>query len=435
MPLRNHPLYLCWGLGSLGTTAMIAAISFLGLYYLVEILGLAPAMAGAVVFVGKALDFVAYPVMGAISDRTRSRWGRRRPYLLLGAIGCGLAFVGVFSLPVLPSIALRSALAVGALSFYALALVIFFVPYMAQPADMLSDPRARNSIMAYRAGFLMLGTLVGSALTTLLVGHFGGGAAGYRGMSAVVGAIIGGSMLVTFFGTAGASAVATAPAVLSFRSLRSIADSRSFLLLTLINFLQFLGMAAGSAVILFYVTLILKRPSDWLGLYGGVIIATSLAMMPVWLFVAGRFGKPRTFAAAITGYTLVLVTWLLGSAHESVAQFALRAVGIGMFSGGLLVSSQSMVLDAIAEDRRRTGVQREAILMSLYALSEKVAGAMGPLLVGVILSATGFDPHPGPGATIAGGARVGLDIAMAWIMVAMTLVSLGLLRGYREARA
>jgi len=433
MPLRNHTLYFCWGVGSLGTTAMIAAITFLGLYYLIEVLGLTPAVAGIVVFVGKALDFVAYPAMGAISDRTRSPWGRRRPYLLAGAVACGLAFILVFSLPLLPSLLLRSALAVGALAFYALALVIFFVPYMAQPADLIADPRARNSIMAYRSAFLMIGTLVGSALTTTLVGRFGGGADGYRGMSLIVGPLIALSMLVVFFGTAGAPNLVATASRPSIGSLRSIGDSRPFLVLTIINFLQFLGMAAGSGVILFYVTLVLKRPPQWLGLYGAAIIATSLAMMPLWLYVAARWGKPRTFGVAITGYTFVLMTWLLGAAQEPMGVFVLRAIGIGMFSGGLLVSSQSMVLDAIADDRRRSGIPREAMLMSLYALSEKIAGALGPLVVGFILSFTGFEAHPAPGMAMATTARLGLDVAMAWIMVFMTVASLGLLRLYRPA--
>jgi GPH family glycoside/pentoside/hexuronide:cation symporter len=166
-----------------------------------------------------------------------------------------------------------------------------------------------------------------------------------------------------------------------------------------------------------------------------VIIATSIVLMPVWLFIARRLGKPRTFGAALTGYTLVMSSWLLGSDHESVPMFIVRAVGVGMFSGGLLISSQSMVLDAIAADRRRSGISREAMLMALYALSEKVAGAIGPLLVGLILSTFGFQPHQAANERLSSSAHLGLEIALVWMMVAVTIACLGLLRRYREVPA
>ena len=425
-------LFLTWGIGSLGTTAMIASISFIALYYLIQVVGLSPALAGTVIFVGKAIDFVIYPLMGVVTDRTRSRWGRRRPYLQCGAIACALTFVMLYAIPPLPSSFATAAYAAVALALYAVALAVFFVPYMAQPADMTSEPRERNAIMAFRSLFLMIGTLVGSALIAMLVERFGGGRNGYRAMAFIVGAVILVSLITAFIGTA---SLPDHPAPISdpgfVRRLRSVWKSKAFVILVGIQFLQFVGTATGSAVILFFVTLVMHKSGDWLAIYGVAIIATAALTMRPWMTLIGGVGKKHAYRIAIVGYAVAMCTWLAAGPGESQTIFILRAALVGISAAGLLICGQSMVLDAVHEDSLQNAEGREGTLMALYAFGEKVAGALGPLVAGLLLAAYGFDPKAAAAGTINADTRLALEIGLVWIMVAVSAIIVGLLQYYR----
>ena len=429
---RRNAMFLAWGTGSLGATAMIAALSFLALYYLVEVVGLGPAVAGLVLFVGKLIDLVAYPALGIASDCTRSRLGRRRPYLLAGAVTAGLCFVLAFSVPEFAATWQTVLYASLVFSAYALSLALFFVPYMAQPAEMTDQPTERNTIMAFRSGFLMLGTLVGSALAAILIEQFGGGRQGYQLMSVVVGVLITTSMFVAIRATWNLPESTAAQRPADFlRGLSSITASRPFLILMAVKFLQFLGMAAGSAVILFFITLVMGKTGNWLAWYGLGIILAAVAVMRGWVLLANRIGKKPVYSLALSLYALAMMSWLLAGEAEPLSLFLLRALAVGIGSAGLLVCGQSMLLDAIHADRLTSGQAREGTLMALYTFAEKVGGALGPLLVGLLLSAAGFQGGGGSDRTVDATARLALEIPLVWTMVVIAGLILWLLRYYR----
>ncbi len=408
---------------------MISSITFIALFYLVEVVGLAPALAGTVLFVSKLVDFVAYPLIGVISDRTRSRWGRRRPYLLVGAIACGLTYVLAFNLPESGEQWPTALYAMAVFGLYGLAIAIFFVPYMAQPAELTRSPDDRNTLMAFRTVFLMLGTLMGSALTVLLVERFGGGHGGYQTMSIVVALVIVASLLTTWVATRGSGSGTLKPSSTGLlRGLSSVRRSRPFLILVSAKFLHFFGMATGSATMLFFVTVVMQKSPNWLAVYGLGIIISSIIAMRGWVFLISRFGKRPIYMCSALLYATVLLSWLFAGPDETTAVFLIRAVAVGISSGGFFVAGQSMLLDAIHDDERRNHEAREGTLMALYAFAEKVAGALGPLAVGLLLGAFGFDSADPSAAT---SARLPLEICLVWIMLGVTTLMLPLLMTYR----
>ncbi len=99
-------LRLGWGVGSLGSATLINGVTFLGLFYFTRILGMSPALAGGLLFAAKLFDIVTDPLMGVVSDRSNTRWGRRRPWLLAAALVSPAAFVMIFSAPALSGNAL-----------------------------------------------------------------------------------------------------------------------------------------------------------------------------------------------------------------------------------------------------------------------------------------------------------------------------------------
>jgi Na+/melibiose symporter-like transporter len=174
---------LGFAIGSLGTGIYSITPSVLLLYFMTDTLGVSPSLAALAVALPKFWDVLTDPVMGVISDNTRTRWGRRRPYLLAGAISMSLSFVFLFSVPEFstPTGSFAYVLVVYVVS--ATAYTIFAVPYISMPAEMSADPHERTVIMSYRMFFAMCGLLLGSVAAPLLVEWYGGGRQGYASMS------------------------------------------------------------------------------------------------------------------------------------------------------------------------------------------------------------------------------------------------------------
>ena len=149
-----------WGLGSLGTAAMLNGVSAILLFYLVTFVKIEPFVAGALLFGSKMLDVLTDPPMGMISDRTRSRFGRRRPWMLGASFFCGLSFAMLFNVPE-ASVGSTIGFVSVALALYALSYTAFQVPYMAMPAEMTDDYHQRTKIMSWRVVFMTFGNLVG----------------------------------------------------------------------------------------------------------------------------------------------------------------------------------------------------------------------------------------------------------------------------------
>ena len=184
-------------------------------------MGIAAATAGGLLFIAKLWDIFSNPLMGWLSDRTESRWGRRRPYLLLGGIVSGLAMTIFFSSALTP-IAHSSVLIVLTLAMVGTGYTIFNVPYMAMPSELSDDYRERTRMMSWRVTFIGIATLIGASAQKVAE-LLGEGAIGYARMGVLYGALTMVFMAWPFFGTARAP---DPPARRQARLLRRTAEHR-----------------------------------------------------------------------------------------------------------------------------------------------------------------------------------------------------------------
>jgi GPH family glycoside/pentoside/hexuronide:cation symporter len=436
-PALRVPLRIAafWGLGTFGTTTLLNGVAAVLLYYLVNFIKIEPVVAGGMLFTAKLLDMFVSPPMGLLSDRTRSPWGRRRPYLLGASFFCGAAFALLFNVP----LAATGAATYGWIAFTLLAFVVsytvFQVPYMAMPAEMTQDYHERTRIMTFRVIFMTFGNMMGVAGCPGLVKAFGNDRLAYGKMGIAVGAVVCVAMLLAALGTRGAPETRgdeRRDPLLA--QMRSLLDNRPLLVMMGLKVTLYAGVAAFTAVMLFFFASVLKKGPEMLAIFGVVNALTTVAFTPVQVWLARRIDKKNAYCACLVAYAIVMSTWLFCGPEEPIWIFALRAAGLGVINAGLFLHSNSMLIDAFAYDHRLTGLRREGVLAATFTFVEKLALAFGPLVIGALLSSMGFDKNLAPTADQSPSAVTAMYIGFLWIPIASQLGALLLMRWYTLKR-
>jgi len=169
LPVRTK---LGFGVADLGGNLFFTAMGFWSLNYLTDTVAIPAAVAGAAVMVGKLWDAVTDPMMGFISDRTRTRWGRRRPYLLFGSVPLFLSMWFFFTNPHIASPLWSAVWAAFALCMLNTAYTVVNIPYSALTPEMTQDYHERSSLNGYRFGFAVIGTILGAGAVLPIIGMF-----------------------------------------------------------------------------------------------------------------------------------------------------------------------------------------------------------------------------------------------------------------------
>jgi GPH family glycoside/pentoside/hexuronide:cation symporter len=331
------------------------------------------------------------PLMGLLSDRTESRWGRRRPFLFWGSILCGITMVMLFHVPELGSGALRG-LYVGAIyAIASTAFSIYSVPYLTFASELSTDTHENTVVMHWRQMGLGIGLIAGNAMPLWLVSQGGGGAAGFGFMSWALGAICFVTMFTTFAGTASVPIRLRPPqaAVPIREQVRLAARNKPFLILVGANFVQLTGSGAGYGATAMYFIYYMNKSIDFLSTFLLIMSITAVIVPPLWTRISRRIGKRAVFFISCIGFALTYISFYFAQG-ESDATIMARAIPVAVFNGGFSLMAFSMMLDCIAHDRAISGLNREGVYSGLWSAMDKVAFAVGALLAGALLSFFGF---------------------------------------------
>lgn len=388
------PTGLCFsfGLGSFGIAIMLNTVTIFFPVFMTTVLGQSAALAGLLLTISKLYDVVADMVIGAASDRTRSRLGRRRPYLLAGAIISGISFVLIFNPPEWQGTAL-AAWMLFALIVYSTGYAVFSVPYIAMAGEMTDDYHERTRLLSFRAFFISLGQIASAAGTAALVAYFGGGTTGYAMMGAVAGALLSAAMIVCFFTTSRARQVERPKQRISRKeALRTLASNVPFLQLMVIKTGQYMAIAIISTTKLLFLLNVLHLGYSGLAQLTFVQNLVSAMTVPFWVWLGRRIGKRESYLLATGLLMLVYASWYFTEPGLGMAEVWARGAINGFAAAGTTLMSIAMLPDVMEYDRLRTGLRREGIFSGIYTIIEKLGFALGAGLIGVVLSAAGFIP-------------------------------------------
>lgn len=390
-------LKLGWSVGAAGVSVLMNGVSAVILFYLVAIVKLDPALAGGLVFGFKILDVITDPIMGIISDRTRSRMGRRRPYLLLGSFVASTSMIVLFSTPAFETEAATIAYVCFGLFLYTIGYTIFNVPYITMPAEMTDGYHERSSIHAYRVAFVSVGATLGTVVGLYLLEKYGQNRETYQMIAWLKGVFVFATMLGCFLATRSARTIARTEAVPRFWSqVSTLLANRYFFLIITAKLFQLIGVFGVASAAYFFFLSCLQLNESSLIAFSLAQTAGALVAAPLLVRLSRFIGKRNTYILGGVFNILVALSWYLAVPGEPLTNIILRGFFLGIPFAGNILLAMSMLTDTIEYDARRTGIRREGIYTAMYSFVEKFAGAFGPLIVGLLLAQAGFDKTLAP---------------------------------------
>jgi len=363
---------------------------FLSVYllaYTTEVLGLAPAAMGLIFLISRLWDAFSDPLAGYLSDRTKSRIGRRRPWLLAGAIPIGLVFVMLVSPPEsLSDQELFWWMLLATLLFHT-GMTIFAMPHDSLAAELSSDYHERNRIFGIRRFSFGIGSLAMFGALTILTSS-----ENPRADMSVIAVCVAAFTTISMLGTGLFVREPTSHqgrgASNPWSAMRDVLANPHARVLLIVFFVQRMGTAAVSTLIPFLTRYQLGDPTLLTPIMG-TVFGVSILTIPIWIRLGHHFEKKTlvTISMALVGIVFGLLGFIgKDQVPYAIALGALAGVGIG----GLDILSPSIQADIIDYDELHSGERKEGVYFAAWHFINKTSIGISAAMVGFLLTASGF---------------------------------------------
>lgn len=425
-----------YGLGDAASSMFWKLFGSYLLFFYTDVFGLPAAAVGTMFLITRTWDSFVDPVVGILADRSQSRWGKFRPYILWIAVPFGLAGVLTFTTPDLDA----SGKLIYAYVTYGAMMMIYSlinVPYASLLGVMSADPKIRTSLSSYRMVFAFIGSILALLFIEPLVGWFSKGTDVQTGWQAAV-AVLAVVAVIFFFGTFAWTRERIKPLHEQRNSLRDdvkdLVRNRPWWILlgAGIAALVFNSIRDGAAV--FYFKYYVQSDAS-LGIFG-----TSLSLTTIFLVlgqaaniagillvtpISNRIGKKNTYFGAMLGALVLSVGfWFVGSGN--IAAMMLLQVLISMCAGSIFPLMWSMYADIADHSELLTGRRATGLIFSSSSMSQKFGWTLGGALTGWLLGYYGFEANAVQGEAV----QTGIRAMMSLLPAAGTLLSALLIAFY-----
>ncbi len=391
-----------YGLGDWGTSASTAARSLFWLFFLVSVVGLPLEIARTIFIVGRVWDAVNDPLVGIISDRIDTRWGRRRPFLLFGAVPFGLSFILLFIVPPFEG---EFALAF----YYGFMFVIadtmytvINVPYSALTPELTEDYDERSSLAGWRIGTAILAALIaGSTFKLLAEDILGAYFEPTMGLQS--------SLRLGYAITAALwSLTMSIPPLILFKvieepqrvppdreplrigqTFREVFSNRPFRLASLVYLLSFSTADIVITVFIWFAIFYVRVDRGFDSIVVAIVLGIGFLTIPLIVRLTRRFGKREAYIGSMVVFAASLL--ILGQTPPR-GQFHLvvSAIFAGFGYGAVNVLPWAMVADVVEQDELKTGKRREGLYAGYLVFFRKLATAVSGFAATTLLAFAGF---------------------------------------------
>ncbi len=392
------------GYGS-AETGIIAVEILMQLYLLkfyISEVKLDPGLAGLALALAVLWDAFTDPIMGAVSDKTSSRFGRRRLYFLLGGGLLALTFPFLFNPPELFTASAKFVYLLVTYILVKTAMTIIAVPHAAMGGELTAEPDERTKAYGFRLLFGNLGLLLGTIMPGILLAQAANkqvAQATSKGNSAIIIAVVViFSALITFMATDRYDArvkelkqnLGQFLKAFLKASLQTIKNP-VFIPLLIAYFVATMGRTLNSSIALYYYENYLNLSEEQTVIYIlGVFVAVISISILFWVTVSRHYGKkwPAFWGIFLLGAGTVVAYPLFPSG--SVVGPLVAAVIGGLLVGSIILFD-SLVADIVDYDQIKSNKRREGLYFGFWKLSSKASQALGIALAGFSLKAIGFD--------------------------------------------
>ena len=388
---RLSPLTkLAYGIGDIGFSLTDTTLGVLFLIFLLDVVGLEPVKAALAIFIGKSWDYVNDPIVGYLADRTRTRWGRRRPYLLFGFIPFGLAFTMMWIIPPFENQWALTAYYAFAYFVYDSLYTVVSMPYVALTPELTQDYDERTSLTSYRMAFSLVGGLVAFVVPLMIIGTLEPANADRVVMMGIIFGVASAlPLLFTFFGTREKPEYASQPQPGLREQFRAVRGNRPFWFAAGIFLFTWTAIEIIQNMLLLFLKyrMNLAAESD---LVAGAVFITAIIVLPFWVWISQRTDKRQSYIYGMLFFIAVMIT--MGFLDPSLG-FSL-VIGLACFAGigvsATHVLTWAMIPDAVEVDELQSGARHEGMFYALVTLFRKVASSIAIPMTALILGWSGY---------------------------------------------
>ena len=383
----SRRIKLLYPTGDLSISIPLAILMFFQLYFLTDVAHLRPDLAGWAVGIGKVWDAVNDPLFGLVSDRIRTRWGRRRVFLLFGAVPLGLTFMLMWLVPPLGPLGLTA--------YYAVTFILFdttftliHVAYNALTPELTPDYDERSSLNGYRMVYSISGTLGAIIFATVL----GWSVTDSRTLFAIVGVTLGLVSMVpplVVYSVTWEKAAEDQPPPLPWRqALAATLGNRPFWMVMGLYLLSWTTASILAADLIYFANYHLRVP-DQANYFVLVAEGAAILFIPLWVWVARRLDKKRAFILGTVSWIGILLLLSFLRSDQVGLAYALAALsGSGIATA--YVIPWAMVPDVVEHDELQTGQRREGSYYAFASFFQKLATGLAVWGMGQALYRAGY---------------------------------------------
>ena len=387
-----------WGLADMGIVVFVIVKQLLVLSFLTNYLNVPVGIAGLLTTSVLIFDIITDPIVGYLSDRTHSRWGRRVPWMVIGALILSGGIIGLFGVPQSLSL-LGTIIWVGV--FFALATVGFTmvaIPYGATAGEMTQDPKERSTMMGFRMAFASVGILLGGAVIPQLAG-------GTRDGHFIAAIYVAPIIILSIWGSLWSTR--TAPRILSpsARGFMStwllVFKNKPFVILVCLYGIMTLAIAlitAGLPFAAIYLIFdsgnsLLSPASSALGILSllfACFVFGSILSQAFWVWMSARLGKVGALIFGLVIYIILLIAIFVNLPSVDIMLMAILFVVAGMTNGAYQQIPWAIYPDLMDITRSESGDAIEGAFSAIWLFGQKVANAIAPLILSLILALFGW---------------------------------------------
>ena len=381
---------LTYGLGDVAHSVGPGTIlPFWYLFFLTDVAHLRPDLAGLAILIGGIWDAVNDPLIGLWSDRTRTRWGRRRPFLLFGALPYGITFALMWLVPPIESQILKCLYYAGIYILFDTAVTAVSCPYYALTPELTLDHDERTSLISYRMFISIVAGLATAVGFALVLDAAPNEQAAFRTMGIGASGLFVATILVTFFGTRERVGFQAERPSSPLESLRFVLRNREWWYTVGMRILSWIPVDVASAVFAYYLIYWIRMRPMEASLVQAALLASAAVSLPVVLWMTRRWEKKTSFIIAIASWAVVMLGLLLVPQGAKVLVYPIAVlVGPGVAAAHALPTAMSA--DTLDVDELNSGQRQEGVYAGFEVFIRKLSTKLVLAAIGPILAWSGY---------------------------------------------